>query len=440
MSQTPQPEDYIKTYYRDTLHSNEKRTPLAENIDTDICVIGGGLAGLSTAIGLVEKGKKAVLIESNRIGWGASGRNGGFVAKGYAQGYTQLIKKVGLGHTKELHKLATHGRSLIRKRIEQYKIDCGPLIHGVLGVSWTDHPHAVRDYIHFMQEKLGAPLEYLSKTKIREMCQTEQYFDGFYSPEDYQFHPLNYVHGLADAIESHGGKIFEGTAALKIEDKKDGGYIVHTAQGTITCNQVVLCCSIYVDDLNLKLKYSAFPVYTFVMVTKPIPEEILDKAINTRYAIFDDRYAQDYYRRLPDNRILWGGRVSVTGTPDNLAEIMKRDLLKIYPQLEGYVEPDYSWGGELCYAPHKMPQIGELKPGYWYNTGFGGHGLVPTSVGGDVVSSAICEGDERYKLFSPFSKLNFAGGPISPYIAQSVYYLWRARDVWKDIKKTIIKY
>jgi gamma-glutamylputrescine oxidase len=426
---------YIETYYRDTLNSNKKRAPLSENTDTEICVIGGGLAGLSTALGLVEKGKRVKLIEANRIGWGASGRNGGFVAKGYAAGYRPLVKKVGLEHTKQLHKLATYGRSLIRERMEKYNIDCGPIVKGVLGVSWNNHPESVHDYIEFMRKDLNAPLEFWPTEKIRDLCKTERYFDGFYSPEDYQFHPLNYVHGLAKAIEDQGGEIYEGTKADKIDDRPDGGYAVHTAQGQIKCDQVVLCCSIYVDDLNKKLKYAAFPVYTYVMVTKPIPTDRLDKALNTNYAIFDNRYAQDYYRRLPDNRILWGGRVSLSGIPKNLAEIMKRDLLKVYPQLEGVVEPEYAWGGSLCYAPHKMPQIGELKPGYWYNTCFGGHGLVPTSVGGDVVSSAIAEGDERYKLFEPFSKLNFAGGPLSPYIAQSVYYLWRARDVLIDLNK-----
>ncbi|HPD82311.1 MAG: FAD-dependent oxidoreductase [Alphaproteobacteria bacterium] len=428
-------EDYLETYYRDTLNENRFRPALQEDVQTEICVIGGGLAGLSTALGLVEKGKKTTLIEANRIGWGASGRNGGFVAKGYAAGYRPLVKKVGLEHTKQLHKLATHGRTLIKKRIHQYEIDCGPVRQGVLGVSWNNHPESVHEYIEFMRRDLNAPLEYWPKEKIRTLCKTEQYYDGFYSPEDYQFHPLNYVHGLARAIESHGGKIYEATRAEKIEERSDGGYIVHTPCGIIKCDQVVLCCSIYVDDLNKKLKYAAFPVYTYVMVTKPIPKDRLDAALNTDYAIFDNRYAQDYYRRLPDNRILWGGRVSVRGIPENLAEIMVRDILKVYPQLSGVVEPDYAWGGSLCYAPHKMPQIGQLKQGYWYNTCFGGHGLVPTSVGGDVVSSAIAEGDERYKLFEPFSKLWFAGGVLSPYIAQSVYYLWRARDILISLNK-----
>jgi len=425
---------YLETYYRDTLHKNVKRPALEEETQTEICVIGGGLAGLSTALGLVEKGKKVTLVEANRIGWGASGRNGGFVAKGYAAGYRQIQKKVGLEHTKELHKLATHGRSLIKSRFDKYNIDCGPIIQGVLGVSWNNHPESVHEYIEYMRKDLNAPLEFWPKEKVREACRTERYYDGFYSPEDFQFHPLNYVHGLADAIENQGGKIYEATKANDIEDVGQG-YKVHTAKGSIACDQVVLCCSIYVDNLNKKLKYASFPVYTFVMVTKPIPEDRLNAAINTEYAIIDNRYAQDYYRRLPDNRILWGGRVSVSGVPDNLAQIMTKDLLKVYPQLEGVVEPDYAWGGELCYAPHKMPQIGQLKPGYWYNTCFGGHGLVPTAVGGDVVSSAIAGGDERYKLFEPFSKLWFAGGPLSPYVAQSVYYLWRARDLFISLSR-----
>ena len=425
---------YLETYYRDTLHKNIKRPALEEEAQTEICVIGGGLAGLSTALGLVEKGKKVILVEANRIGWGASGRNGGFVAKGYASGYRQIQKKVGLEHTKELHKLATYGRALIKKRFDQYDIDCGPIIQGVLGVSWNNHPKSVHEYIEYMRNDLNAPLEFWPTEKVRELCKTERYYDGFYSPDDYQFHPLNYVHGLAEAIESHGGKIYEATKAQKINDVSNG-YEVITAKGNIKCDEVVLCCSIYVDDLNKKLKYASFPVYTFVMVTKPILEDRLDAAINTNYAIIDNRYAQDYYRRLPGNRILWGGRVSVSGVPDNLAQIMTKDLLKVYPQLEGAVEPDYAWGGELCYAPHKMPQIGQLKPGYWYNTCFGGHGLVPTAVGGDVVSSAIADGDERYKLFEPFSKLWFAGGPLSPYIAQSIYYLWRARDVFISLSR-----
>jgi gamma-glutamylputrescine oxidase len=420
---------YIDTYYRDTLHTDIKRPSLKEAKHTNVCVIGGGFAGLSTALGLAERGRNVVVLEANRIGWGASGRNGGFATKGFAKSHKDLAYSVGVAHARALNDVALAGRALIKQRIAQYNIDCGPIIDGVMGVSWNDDPKATQDYVDFMGRDMGVPLIYWPKEKIRHFCKTDQYFDGYFSPDDFQFHPLNYVHGLADAIESHSGVIHEDTQAISISGD-EGQYIVETPQGSVYTDQVVLCCSIHVGNLDKRLKYASFPVHTYVMVTRPIPEEILDKAINTRYAIYDNRFAQDYYRRLPDNRILWGGRVSLKDQPKGLGEIMIRDLLKIYPQLAKHAKADYAWSGDMCYAPHKMPQLGEIKPGYWYCTGFGGHGVVPTAGCGDVVARAIADRDETYRLFEPFSKLNFAGGPLSPYIAQSIYYLWRVRDLF----------
>ncbi len=419
---------YPDTYYRDTLPIDRKRPALTGGVDADVCVVGGGLAGLTVALGLAERGKRVVLVEANRIGWGASGRNGGFVSKGYAKGYRALVKDVGLDHARALHRVANDGRALIRKRIGVYAIDCGPLVDGVMGVSWNNDPKGTQAYVDFMNKEFDAPLLYWPREKVRHLCRTEQYFDGYFSPDDFQFHPLKYVHGLADAVEKNGGTIFEDSKALSIAGD-EGNYTVTTAQGTVNASEVVLCASIYIGDLDRRLKYASFPVHTYVMVTRPIPEDKLDAAINTRYAILDNRFAQDYYRRLPDGRILWGGRVSLGADTKNLGDVMLRDMLKVYPQLAKYAHADYAWAGELCYAPHKMPQIGKIKPGYWYCTGFGGHGLVPTSGCGDAVAAAIAQGDETWKLFAPFSHLNFAGGPLSPYIAQSVYYLWRLRDL-----------
>jgi gamma-glutamylputrescine oxidase len=182
------------------------------------------------------------------------------------------------------------------------------------------------------------------------------------------------------------------------------------------------------EGLDRRLENAAFPVQTYITVMKPVDPEVLKSAIDIPYAISDTRFCSDYYRILPGNRLLWGGGVSLWAHPDEIAKGMLRDLFNLYPQLKGHVEPDVAWSGKLCYAPHKMPQIGQIEPGYWYNTGFGGHGLCSTTVGGEIVAAAIARGDTLYKEFAPFG-LSYAGGKLGRYAAQMVYWWWRARDI-----------
>jgi len=417
---------YIDTYYSRTLPDAPARPALAQAMQADVCVIGGGLAGLNTALGILERGQSAIVIEGKRIGWGGSGRNGGFVAKGYSASEMSLVKKLGLEKARDFVNLTKMARQKIRSRIEEHNIDCGPVKNGVLTVSWRDQPEAMKDYIAEVNKAFDLGFEFFPREKVRELCRTKKYFDGVFSPQDFQFMPLKYVHGLARAIEGKGGKIFESTPALKIE-KVPQGWRVITAGGAVTAKQVVLCCSIYVDGLNKKLANAAFPVRTFVMATKPMSPEILKSAVNNDYAIYDNRFCSDYYRAVEGNRILWGGRVALWDDPADIGEKLLGDMLKVYPQLQGHAAVDVAWSGELCYAPHKMPQIGMIEPGYWYNTGYGGHGLAPTTVGGELAAAAIATGDKQYEMFKPFG-LGYAGGHLGRYVAQMVYGLWRARD------------
>lgn len=425
---------YIDNYYTRTLASDRPRAPLQNDIDCDVCVVGGGLAGVNTAFGLSERGQNnIVVIDQHRIGWGASGRNGGFVAKGYSAGEDELASKLGLDKARQLMNLTKNGRQLIRNRIDQYNIDCGPLTPGVLTVSWRPARDAFQEKIKKANDRFDLGLEYWPVEKVREHCKTQRYHDGIFSPHDFQFHSLRYVHGLADLIEQRGGKIFEDTKALSIS--KDGaGWRVKTSQGSIRTKQVVVCCSIYSDGLDARLERAAFPVQTYVMLTEPVAESDLKQSINTTHAIYDTRFASDYYRVLPDRCIMWGGRVGLWGQPVDLANQMLGDMLKVYPQLAGKTKPQLAWSGLLCYAPHKMPQIGQIEHGYWYNMGFGGHGLVPTTVGGEVVAAAIAGDDTTYELFAPFG-LGYAGGKMGRYVAQMVYWWWRTRDIVDGLKE-----
>lgn len=419
---------YIDTYYTRTLNDDQMRPAVQADLVCDVCVVGGGLAGINTAFGLTERGQNNVIvIDQHRIGWGASSRNGGFVAKGYSAGEDDLIGKVGLHKAQQLVNLTKMGRQMIRERIATNNIDCGPLTPGVLTVSWENKNSGFQEKIAEANGKLDLGLEYWSAEQVQEHCKTERYVDGIFSPHDFQFHSLRYIHGLAQMIEQRGGKIFENTRALSI--KKEGqGWLVKTPQGSVKCKQVVVSCSIYSEGLDARLERAAFPVQTFVMITEPVAEADLKNSLNTSHAIYDTRFASDYYRVLPDKRIMWGGRVQLWGKPHDLANLMFQDLLKVYPQLEGKTKPDIAWSGLMCYAPHKMPQIGQIEPGYWYNMGYGGHGLVPTTVGGEVIAAAIAGDDHTYKLFEPFG-LGYAGGKMGRYVAQMVYWWWRLRDM-----------
>jgi gamma-glutamylputrescine oxidase len=417
---------YIDTYYANSLAGDKIYPELGEVIYTDVCVVGGGLAGLNTALGLLERGKSVALVEAKRIGWGGSGRNAGFVAKGYAADEASLLKKLGLAKAKRLITMTQNARKLIRRRIEDLHIDCGPLIEGVLTVSWKDNPQDVKSYIAETNANFDTGFEFWPRDKVREHCKTDKYFDGVFSPQDYQFHPLRYVHGIARVIAQKGGRLFENSPALSVT-KDGGGWTVKTAKGTIKAQHVVLCCSIYLEALDRKLANASFPVQTYIMVTKPVDDELLKNSINTRHAVSDTRFCSDYYRRLDGNRILWGGRVALWANPSDISGMMMQDMTKVYPQLKGHVQPEFQWSGLLCYAPHKMPQLGQIEPGYWYNTGFGGHGLSPTTVGGELIAAAIAEDDDAYKAFEPFG-IGYAGGKMGRYVAQLVYLWWRARD------------
>lgn len=418
--------ELIDNYYTRTQSHPITYPPLDGTVEADICVVGGGLAGLNTALGLIERGRSAVVIESGRIGCGASGRNGGFVAKGYAAGEGVLAEKLGEHQARALIDLTRTGRTLIRNRIRDHAIDCGPIVDGVLTVSWRDRSDKIRAKAESMNQRFGLDLEFWPRERVREHCRTEKYFDGIFSPGDFQFHPLNYLQGLARVITAKGGMVYEQTKAVRIE-KTAGGFRVHTSSGIVTAQQVVLCCSIDINGLEPRLARAAFSVRTFITVTEPVPPDLLAKTINTPHAVYDMRFSSDYYRVLPDRRVMWGGRVSVKNDPLDIAQLLLGDMAKVYPALKG-IRAEMAWSGRLCYAPHKMPQIGQLENGLWYNTCFGGHGLVPTTIGGEIIAAAIAQGGQSYKMFAPFG-LGYAGGKLGPYVAQSVYYLWRARDI-----------
>ena len=417
---------YIDSYYRSTVSPGAPRPALDADMETQVCVVGGGLAGLATALGLRERGASVVVLESKQVGWGASGRNGGIVDSGYSLPPERLIARVGLQQARELHRLSQDAVALVRRRIEHYRMDCGPIIDGGLNASWFNDRDAVLRARDFLAENFHEQREFWPREKLREVLRTRRYYDGLFSERRFQFHPLNYSRAMAAAAETRGAAIFEQCPVEKLH--VDGGTkVVHTAGGRVRAAHVVMACGGYINGLHRRLSAAIVPVATYMIATEPFGEEGIRSAIDVPYAISDNRFSSDYYRALGDTRILWGGRISARRSePGQLARFMLADLLKVYPQLEG-ARVASAWYGLMSYAVHKMPQIGQLSPGLWYAMGFGGSGMGTTTVAGELVASAIAEQDDRYRLFAPFG-LTPTGGPVGVAAAQLTYWSYQLRD------------
>ena len=419
---------YIDSYYARTANAGEARPPLDGVVEAEVCVIGGGLAGLSTALGLAERGVSVVVLETHRAGWGASGRNGGFVAGGFSESLRALDRRLGGDHAKRLHGLSRDAVSLIRRRIETYAIDCGPIVDGIVQASWFDNPDELKRHRDYMAETAGVELEFWPREKLGELYLSERYYDGLFDSVGFQFHPLNYSLGVAAAAESKGARIYED-ARVTAHDLAGPVKSVRTSRGEVRAAAVVMTCGGYIAGLHGKLSAAVIPVATYVAVTEPLGNR-LRSAIRAPYAVHDSRFALDYYRPLHDGRILWGGRVTVRRSdPPDLAGLMRGDLLKVYPQLAG-VKMQTAWGGLMSYAAHRMPQIGEVTPGVWHAMGFGGHGMNTTTMAGELIAAAIAEGDDGYRLFAPFG-LTPTGGPIGAAAAQLTYWYYGLRDALK---------
>ncbi|WP_420405002.1 NAD(P)/FAD-dependent oxidoreductase [Nisaea sp.] len=417
---------YVDSYYSRSVKAPPSRPVLDADAECDICVIGGGMAGLATALGLAERGRDVVLLEANRVGWGASGRNGGFVSGGYSLGLEEIEARVGRADASALFQLTLDALELIKDRINRYEIDAGPMRPGIMKASWFANADGMKANTDVMNERFDLGLEFQSREQMRELYRTERYHEGVLNPTAFQFHSLNFTNGIADAAEAGGARIFEGSAVTHMDLTRDLKRI-DTAKGSVSANQVVICCSGYIGHLHPKLSRATLPVGTYVVLTEPLGERLQD-AIRTPYGTSDSRIANDYYRALPDTRLLWGGRVSSNLSPRDLEKKMIGDILRIYPQLEG-IRAEVAWPGTMGYSVHKMPQIGRLSDGVWFNQGYGGHGMCATTAGGEVVAKAIAESDETYKLFAPFG-LDFAGGPLGPLIAQCAYWGFQLQDLW----------
>ncbi|OLF53931.1 NAD(P)/FAD-dependent oxidoreductase [Pseudomonas chlororaphis] len=419
--------DFLESYYQATVEKTAYPR-LSGRVQARVCILGGGLAGLSTALGLAERGvTDVVVLESHTVGHGASGRNGGFVFGGYCLGNAQLYKALGRDEARRLYRLTIDAVELIRQRARRYAIPCDLVDEGVLLANWFNDPMRLEKPRQLMKEVYGVDWAPVAAGELREKLKTERYFGALLERNAFHFHPLKYVYGVAAAIAGHGIHIHEQSAALAIE-RRGTTFLVKTAGGEVEAEQLVFAAGGYARGLYRPVERATLPIATYVVATEPLGDRLKD-AIACDSAIYDTRFAFDYYRPLADSRILWGGRISILDRgPQAIAGLLKADLLTVYPQLAG-VQIDYAWGGLMSYGRQQMAQIGQDDHGVWHAVGFGGHGMAPTTVAGEVLADAIAKAIPIPGGFGKFGLVP-TYGMAGLVAAQATYTAYQALDAY----------
>ncbi len=401
---------YGGSWYAATMVDAPPRPSLTFDLDVDVCVIGGGLAGLTTAREIARAGWSVVLLEASRIAANASGRNTGFVLPGFAAEADSLVARVGFERAKDLWALSQAGLDYVRNAVRGGGMTGIDSQDGWLYISKVDNGE---EFVHLvgLLGGLGCEIEGWPTDRVRAVLRSERYFHAIHYLHAITIHPLNYALGLAAAAECDGARIFENTPALSIDPAGVRKRIV-TPSARLRANHVVLCGNVQLGALMPRVANTLIPVTTYVIATAPLGPR-LGEAIGYKGAVSDTELADNHYRIVGGDRLMLSGRATTwVRNPRRYVHALTADIKKTYPQL-GDVEVDYAWSGTFGNTVHRMPQIGELGPGVWLAWGFGGHGLNTTAMAGNIIARAIIEGDETWRQFTPF-ELVWAGGIARP--------------------------
>ena len=409
---------------------------------THTVVIGGGFAGVNTALGLAERGIPCVLLEQHQIGFGASGRNGGFVFAGFSLGERALLRQLGPDLARAWYLRTQAAVDRIRARIAHYQIACDVLDAGVLWVNRFNDENVLRERQALLAEHFDTHWQSIGREELRALISSERYSGALFERNAMQLNPLKLVRGLAQAAQRTGAKIVEQTPVLAIEKLADSGakrWRVRCAQGQIDAEHVVLACGGYMSDALAQsqkvLRRAVMPIATYVIATEALGAR-LSEHIRTQAAIYDTRFAFDYYRASADTRLIWGGRIHTLDAPASKVErLLRKDLEHVFPQLAD-VKIAHSWSGMMSYARHEMPQIGQREAGLWHAQAFGGHGLAPCCVAGETLAEAIAHGAQHYQELAPFGLVS-SFGPLGKVAAQCTYWWLQGRDWWQERKNPV---
>lgn len=417
------------SYYAHCALPAPDRPALAGQIDADVCVIGGGIAGCSTALHLAERGYRVVLLEAHRIGFGASGRSGGQAITGFACGQHKLEQQVGFENARRMWDVSVEGLRLIRDRVARHGIECD-LQRGQMHVAIKARQRAdLKAEQKELEDRYDyRELRFLERAEVESRLATTRYCAGLHDAGSGHLHPLNYTLGLAAAAQAAGVQIFENSAvtALHIADPA----VVTAERGSVRARFVALCCNAYGDPLIPALRARIMPVATYIVATESLGQARMEQLMRENVAVSDSNFVLDYFRRSADYRLLFGGRVSYSGIDAfDTARATQRRMLTVFPQLAD-TRIEFAWGGYVDITMSRAPDFNRLAPNVYYLQGFSGHGIALTGIAGQLVAEAIAGQAERFDVFTKLRHRRFPGGRALRMPALVLAMLWyRMRDL-----------
>lgn len=421
---TPAPER-CKSYYTATLNHETDYPTVQGTVKVDVVIIGGGFTGVATAVELAERGLKVAVIEANKIGWGATGRNGGQVTgslSGEGAMHKQMSKTLGSEVEDFIWHLRWRGHEIIKNRVAKYGIQCD-LKHG--------HLHAAMKPVHMaeleasyeeaVRRGMGSEVTLLDAQGVRQHLESDLYYGAIKNTRNMHLHPLNLCIGEARAAESLGALIFEHSEVLDIVHGANPAVV--TAQGRVEAKQVMLAGDVYHKLERKKLKGLIFPAMGGIVTTKPLGD--LARQINPQdLAVYDCRFVLDYYRLTADGRLLFGGGANYSGRDSrDIAGELRPCIERTFPALKG-VDIEFQWSCAMGIVMNRIPQLGKLSDNVWYCQGYSGHGVATTHIMGEIMANAMTGTLEKFDTFASCKHIKVPMGDIfgNPMLAAGMWY------------------
>ncbi|MDR9394221.1 MAG: FAD-binding oxidoreductase [Roseovarius sp.] len=422
------PGTYPPSWYAATATPLAPFDPLQGDTRADVCVVGAGYTGLSAALHLARAGLDVVLLEAQRVGFGASGRNGGQLGSGQRQDQFTLEKLVGRDDAAKLWDMAEQAKALVRSLVAEHGIDCHlkpGIAHACFSEREVAEEHA---YVAHLQDRYGYDqIEPLSAEGLHALCPSPAYRGGSMDWGAGHLHPLAYALGLARAADKAGVRIFENS---QVEDIRPGtAPQVRTAGGRVTADHVILACNGYLAGLEPRVAARVMPINNFILATEPLGDKAAS-VLARDIAVADSKFVVNYFRLGHDGRLLFGGGESYGYRfPADIEATVRKPMLEIFPHLRD-VRADYAWGGTLAITMKRLPYLARVAPNVVSASGYSGHGVGTATHAGRLMADLIGGQAAGFDTMARIPTTRFPGGAAlrSPLLALAMtWYATRDR-------------